>query len=285
MARTWRSWKPGTPLARMPNGAAAAETDRRSLQKCKAELRREPAVPFGVFVPENQTRDFRETPASRVRCSTVSGSPDADDTTRTLLRDGRARKTESVPAVGRRAFATWATWAKLLDARWALPSARRGAGDPAPNERGQTLPSRATQPRAEAERKRAETHAVSGNITGGDERRTGDVTEDTRLARQPRVGRSGRRDTQTVDCVTGSGERACPRRLALGVGSARGGRGGQSDATSVRPAAPWGHRPPPSSRWLVLALPAVLRAGGALADAWGRRRRRPCQNRILGQPA
>lgn len=81
MARTWRSWKPGTPLARMPNGAAAAETDRRSLQKCKAELRREPAVPFGVFVPENQTRDFRETPASRVRCSTVSGSPDADDTT------------------------------------------------------------------------------------------------------------------------------------------------------------------------------------------------------------
>lgn len=95
--------------------------------------------------------------------------------------DGRARKTESVPAVGRRAFARWATWAKLLDARWALPSARRGTGDPAPNERGQTLPSRATQPRAEAERKRAETHAVSGNITGGDERRTGDVTEDTRL--------------------------------------------------------------------------------------------------------
>lgn len=181
MARTWRSWKPGTPLARMPNGAATAETDRRSLQKCKAELRREPAVPFGVFVPENQTQDFRETPASRVRCSTVSGSPDADETTRTLLRDGRARKTESVPAVGRRAFATWAAWAKLLDARWALPSARRGAGDPAPNERGQTLPSRATQPRAEAERKRAETHAVSGNITGGDERRTGDVTEDTRL--------------------------------------------------------------------------------------------------------
>lgn len=183
--------------------------------------------------------------------------------------DGRARKTESVPAVGRRAFATWATWAKLLDARWALPSARRGTGDPAPNERGQTLPSRATQPRAEAERKRAETHAVSGNITGGDERRTGDVTEDTRLARQPRVGRSGRRDTQTVDCVTGSEERACPKHLALGVGSARGGRGGQSDATSVRPAAPWGHRPPPSSRWLVLALPAVLRAGGALANATG----------------
>lgn len=111
------------------------------------------------------------------------------------------------------------------------------------------------------------------------------MTEDTRLARQPRVGRSGRRDTQTVDCVTGSEERAYPKRLALGVGSARGGRGGQSDATSVRPAAPWGHRPPPSSRWLVLALPAVLRAGGALADAWGRRRRRPCQNRILGQPA
>lgn len=98
MARTWRSWKPGTPLARMPNGAAAAETDRRSLQKCKAELRREPAVPFGVCVPENQTRDFRETPASRVRCSTVSGSPDADETTRTLLRDGRAGEENGVGA-------------------------------------------------------------------------------------------------------------------------------------------------------------------------------------------
>lgn len=50
----------------------------------------------------------------------------------------------------------------------------------------------------------------------------------------------------------------CP---ALGVGPVRVGHGGEGDATSVRPAVSRGHRPPRSSRWLMLALPTVLRAG------------------------
>lgn len=126
-----------------PSHAAGenVETGPRRLRKSRSR--------FGVFVPKNRTRDLEEMSVSPVHRSTVGGRPDADGTTSALPTDVRKpwsmRTAEGHSCVTR---------SGMGEAR----SARLGAGDPVPNERGRTLPSWTTEPRAETESKRAKKH-------------------------------------------------------------------------------------------------------------------------------